>query len=286
MKKTSQVIISISLILISFFYTNKMIDILKNNDPIMKTIKSKEESFKIDAVDAKIENSTITPGLNGSKINLNDSYDKMKKYGEYNESLMVFEEVEPTVSVNNNYDKYIVSGNENVNNVSLIFKVFRDDSVDDILDIIEEYKVNATFFVDGLWLENNSKKVVYMSELDQEIEILNYDSNYQKKYFESAVNISNTLTGKDAKYCYTETERKDVLNLCRKLNLHTVIPSIITDENPFGDIKDEIENGSIISMPLGAVVEKQLPTIIDFIRQRGFKIVPLSTLLNEENNVN
>ena len=79
MKKTSQVIISISLILISFFYTNKMIDILKNNDPIMKTIKSKEESFKIDAVDAKIENSTITPGLNGSKINLNDSYDKMKK---------------------------------------------------------------------------------------------------------------------------------------------------------------------------------------------------------------
>ena len=286
MKKTSQVIISISLILISFFYTNKMIDILKNNDPIMKTIKSKEESFKIDAVDAKIENSTITPGLNGSKINLNDSYDKMKKYGEYNESLMVFEEVEPTVSVNNNYDKYIVSGNENVNNVSLIFKVFRDDEVDDILNILEEYKVNGTFFVDGLWLENNSKKVVYMSEIDQEIEILNYDSSYQQKYFQSSISISNTLTGHESKYCYAETERKDILNLCRKLKLHTVIPNIQTDENPFGDVKEHLENGSIISMPLGAVVEKQLPTIIDYIRQRGFKIVPLQNLLSEENTVN
>ena len=54
MKKISQVVISISLILLSFFYTNKMIDLLKNNDPIMKTIKSKEDSFKVDAVNAKV----------------------------------------------------------------------------------------------------------------------------------------------------------------------------------------------------------------------------------------
>ena len=286
MKKTKQVIISISLILLSFFYTNKTVEILRNADPIMKTIKSKEESFKIEATNAKIEKNTITPGSSGSKINLDDSFKKMKKYGSYNESLMVFEEVKPEVSINNNYDKFIISGNQEKENVALLFKVFRDDEVDDILNILEEYKVNATFFVDGLWLENNQEKVVYMSEIDQEIEILNYDSSYQQKYFQSSINISNTLTGKERKYCYSETERKDILNLCRKLKLHTVIPNIQTDENPFGDVKENLENGSIISMPLGAVVEKQLPTIIDYIRQRGYTIVPLTTLLSEENNVN
>ena len=286
MKKISQVVISISLILLSFFYTNKMIDLLKNNDPIMKTIKSKEDSFKVDAINAKVTKDKVTPGLNGSKINLDASFNKMKKYGAYNESLMVFEEVKPEVSIKDNYNKFITGGNPNINNVSLIFKVFRDDEVDDILNILEEYKVNGTFFVDGLWLENNSKKVVYMSEIDQEIEILNYDSTYQQKYFQSSINISNTLTGHESKYCYTETERKDILNLCKKLKLHTVIPNIQTDENPFGDVKENLENGSIISMPLGAVVEKQLPTIIDYIRQRGFTIVPLQNLLNEENIVN
>ena len=59
MKKISQVVISISLILLSFFYTNKMIDLLKNNDPIMKTIKSKEDSFKVDAVNAKVTENGI-----------------------------------------------------------------------------------------------------------------------------------------------------------------------------------------------------------------------------------
>ena len=286
MKKISQVVISISLILLSFFYTNKMIDLLKNNDPIMKTIKSKEDSFKVDAVNAKVTEDKVTPGLNGTKINLDESFNQMKKYGAYNESLMVFEEVKPEVSIKDNYNKFITGGNPDINNVSLIFKVFRDDEVDDILNILEEYKVNGTFFVDGLWLENNSKKVVYMSEIDQEIEILNYDSSYQQKYFQSSISISNTLTGHESKYCYAETERKDILNLCKKLKLHTVIPSIQTDENPFGDIKEYLENGSIISMPLGAVVEKQLPTIIDYIRQRGFKIVPLQNLLSEENTVN
>ena len=286
MKKTKQVIISISLILLSFFYTNKTVEILRNADPIMKTIKSKEESFKIEATNAKIEKNTITPGSSGSKINLDDSFKKMKKYGSYNESLMVFEEVKPEVSINNNYDKFIISGNQEKENVALLFKVFRDDEVDDILNILEEYKVNATFFVDGLWLENNQEKVVYMSEIDQEIEILNYDSSYQQKYFQSAVNISHSLTGIPPKFCYAEYERKQVLNLCKKLNLHTVIPSIITEENPFGLVKEKLENGSIISMPLGAVVEKQLPTIINYIKQRGFKIVSLDELLSEEEVVN
>lgn len=282
MKKISQVIISISLILLSFFYTQKTIEMLRNSDPIMKQIKSKEESFKIDAVNAKIENNTIIPGINGSKINLDDSFSKMKKYGNYNESLMVFEEVSPTVSIDNTYDKFIISGNEEKKEVVLIFKVFRDDEVDDILNVLEEHKVNGTFFVDGLWLENNQTKVVYMSEIDQEIEILNYDSHYQQKYFQSAVNISRTLTGNDPKFCYAEYERKQVLNLCNKLKLHTIIPNIITATNPFGEIKDNLENGTMISLPLGAVVEKQLPTIIDYIRQRGFTIVTLDKLLTED----
>lgn len=283
MKKLRTMIVTMSLIALSFFYTDKTIQMLRDNDPIMKKIKEASSKVEISPVDAYVDNKFITPGIKGSKVNLDDSFKKMKKYGSYNESLMVFEEVTPTLSFDNTYDKYVISGNAEKNNIALIFKVERDDNVDNILDILERNKVNATFFVDGLWLENNQEKVVYMSEVDMEVELLNYDSNYQKKYFTSALSISKTLTGKDSKFCYAEYERKKVLNLCNSLKLHTVIPNIIIDKNPYADIKNKLENGLMISFPLGSTVEKQLTTIIDYIKQRGFNLVTLDKLLSEEN---
>ncbi len=286
MKKIWYITLSISLVLLSFFYTDKTIEILRNNDPLMKKIKKTANTKEINAKNATVLDNTIKPGLNGSKINYEKSFQKMKKYGKYNADLMVFDEVEPAVSLGDTYNKFVVSGNEENNNIALIFRVERDDNVDKILEILEDHRTNATFFVDGLWLENNQEKVVEMSEVDMEIELLNYDSNYQKKYFESALHISETLTGKENKYCYAEYERKQVLNLCNRLNLHTVIPNIITTENPFKDIKEKLANGSMISMPLGSTVIHQLPTIIDYIKQRGYNLVTLDKLLSEENTVN
>lgn len=286
MQKLGTVIVTISLIMLSFFYTDKTIQMLRNNDPIMKKIKAASSKVETPPVDATVDKQFITPGLKGSKIDLDDSFKKMKKYGSYNESLMVFEEVKPTLSFDNTYNKYVISGNKDKNNIALIFKVERDDNVDNILDILERNQVNATFFVDGLWLENNQEKVVYMSEVDMEIELLNYDTTYQKKYFKSALNIAQTLTSKDPKFCYTEYERKQVLNLCNSLNLHTIIPNIITDKNPYASLKDKLDNGLMISFPLGSTVEKQLPTIINYIKQRGFNLVTLENLLSEENTVN
>ena len=150
MKKLYQVLIVIGLSLISFFYTEKVIDFIRDKDPIMKDIKKYDEENRVDAVNAVINKNKITPGIAGKKVNYDKSFQKMKKYGTYNESLTVFEEVEPAISIDDYYDKYISAGSGINNDVSLVFEVTLHDNISNIIDILKTNNTTATFFVDGL----------------------------------------------------------------------------------------------------------------------------------------
>ena len=111
------------LVLFSFYYTEKAIVLIESNDPIMKEIKDKGSEKEIDAINASIDGDYLIPGYNGLMIDLDESFTKMKGYGSYNEALLVFEEVEPSISIDDYYDKYISSGNGISTNIALVFPV-------------------------------------------------------------------------------------------------------------------------------------------------------------------
>ena len=89
----------------------------------MKTIKGTNDKYNIKAVNAEVKDNTIIPGLTGKEIDYEKTYTNMKQYGAYNEILTTLKDIEPTVSVNDYYDKYIISGNPIKRSVALIFKV-------------------------------------------------------------------------------------------------------------------------------------------------------------------
>ena len=246
MKKIYQISIVLLLSLTSFFYTEKVIDFIREKDPIMKNIKEYDKKNKIDAVNAVIDKNKITPGVSGKKVDYDKSFQKMKKYGTYNESLTVFEEVEPTISIDDYYDKYISEGSGINNDVSLVFEVKNGDNINNIINILKENNTIATFFVDGLWLENNQTLVSEMASLGHEIEILNYDNKYQELYFSSSLNLVNSITNLKPKYCYARYDNKEVLEMCEKLELHTIIPTIMTGNYPYNDVVKKVHKGSII----------------------------------------
>ena len=86
----------------------------------MKIIKEKQNEYNKLPIDAIITLHTIIPGINGRMINVDKSYQKMKGINEFKESLLVFDEIEPNKSINNIYDKIIISGNQTLNNVVLL----------------------------------------------------------------------------------------------------------------------------------------------------------------------
>ncbi len=280
-KKVIQVISVTLLMVFSFFYTNKSIELIRENDPIMKQIKETNTKYKVDPVNATIIGNKIIPGKSGKEIDYQKTYTKMKKYGTYNETLTVLKEIEPAVSVDDYYDKYIVQGNTERKNVSLVFKTDTISNLLSILNILNQKNIPATFFVDGLLLENNTSLFETMTQNNHELEILSYDNKYDEIYFDSALNYLSSITKREGKYCYAEYDQKEVIELCSKLKLHTIIPTVKTTTMPYKEIKEKLYNSAIISLPLSTITEEQLPAIIDYIKQKGYTFLSLEALLSE-----
>ena len=133
----------ILLLLFSFFYTNKSISIIRNQDPLMKEIIKNKNKFEIKSVNAIVKENTIIPGKQGKEVDLEKTYTKMKQYGTYNEALTVLKETKPTISIDDNYDKLITSGNKENKNISLIFKVEKDTNINKLLSILNYHNIQV-----------------------------------------------------------------------------------------------------------------------------------------------
>ena len=279
MKRVYPVILSCLLIAFSFYYTNKVAGIVRGKDPIMQSIKEEKANYEKKAINANVSGDNIIPGKNGKKVNIEASFQKMSQYGKYNDSLYVFDEVEPEVSINTYFDKYVESGREDSKDVALVFDILRFDNMDDVLSLLESNNVTATFFVDGLFMENNRSLLENLSKKGYEIELLSYNGGYDKIYFESSLHVLNDITKDRPKYCVAHYDKKEVLDICNSLSLHTVIPSIDTSNNSFSVVKNKLRGGSIIGLSNSRV---NLNTIINYIKQKGYNLVRLDTLLQEQ----
>ena len=279
MKRVYPVILSCLLIAFSFYYTNKIAGIVRGKDPIMQSIKEEKANYEKKAINANVSGDNIIPGKNGKKVNIEASFQKMSQYGKYNDSLYVFDEVEPEVSINTYFDKYVESGREDSKDVALVFDILRFDNMDDVLSLLESNNVTATFFVDGLFMENNRSLLEDVSKKGYEIELLSYNGGYDKIYFESSLHVLNDITKDRPKYCVAHYDKKEVLDICNSLSLHTVIPSIDTSNNSFSVVKNKLRGGSIIGLSNSRV---NLNTIINYIKQKGYNLVRLDTLLQEQ----
>ena len=268
-------LIIILFLVFSFYYTNKIIEFLKEKDPIMKDIRKTDDKYKIDSIDALIIGNNIIPGKVGKEIDYRKSYSKMKQYGTYNETLTVLRDVKPVISIEDNYDKYIISGNKEKRSVALVFKVYKDTNINSLLSILDKNKVSANFFIDGTFLEKNI--ILLKSMKNHELNILSYNNSYDKSLFETSISYLENILEKDVNYCLGE----DILKLCSKLKLHTIKPSLEIHNNLYREVKNNIDNSIIISIDINNYNLKELSSTIDYINGKGYKIVLLSELLKE-----
>ena len=279
-KKIMRILFILLLSVFSFYYTNKSIELIREKDPIMKQIKTTSNKYNIEAVNAVIEDNTIIPGLTGKEINYQESYTKMKQYGAYNEVLTALKEVEPTISVEDYYDKYIISGNPQKKSVALVFPV-KKHTPQSIVSILNNNSVKATFFIDGYYLENNYKEIASMKNF--ELELLSYNLDYDELYFSSSKEYLESLTSQKLKYCYSEYDKEEIITLCQKLNMHTIIPTIQINSSLYQEIKEKLTNSAIISIPISESTVKELDVTIKYIKSRGYTLETLEELLSETN---
>lgn len=277
MKRIFNRVLIILLSIFSFYYTNQVVSFLQENDPIMKEIKSTDKKYKIEAENAITTDNTIISGKKGKVIDYDKSYQKMKKYGTYNESLTVLKDTIPVISINNNYDKYLIGGNKYHKKVSLVF-IVKEKDPQTIISILKKNKIKATFFIDGTFIENN---INLLKNEEQDFELLSYQNDYNESFFKTSLSYLESITNNKAKFCYTEIDNNKLLSLCEKLKLHTIKPSLIIKKDSYKEVKENIDNGIIISLDINSLIEKELKETITYIKQKGYQIVPLESLIEE-----
>ena len=261
----------IFLICITFFYTEKVINVTTNNDEIMIKIKEYENTSNISATNAIIDNDTIIPGTNGKYIDIDQSYKNMKKIGYFEPSLLIYEELYPEISIYNNYHKYIIKGNTKNKSISILYILNNTNTLENILQITKKYNIKINFFIDSNFLNNN---INIISKIKQN-EIYNYgaNGNYTKDNLIIDNNIINNKSDNKSIFCLFINKNEKSLNNCA----NNKMLSLFTTPINYQQIKLNLSNGNLYLIDN----TQELDTIIEYITSKGYNIVPLSELITE-----
>lgn len=263
MKNIIKTISLLGLVCFSFFYTDKVINMINKKDPLMIQIEELKEKYQVEPVNAILNDDTIIPGINGKEVDVLKSYEEMKLSGIFREELIVYKNLYPSSSLSNNKDKYIIKGNNNKNKVALLLIL-------NIKDIDNIKNNNLTLFLNHKDINiNNINKL-------KNNEIYTYGNNgiYTSEILTNDNSIINRLTNNKSTYCLSKDKDNTILEICSQNNMYTIIPNIIGD---YSEIKKEISNGSIILLNN----LNNLKIIEKYITSKGYQIVSLSDLLNE-----
>ena len=111
-----------SLLSFSFFLTDFVTELAINSNPLMQSIKNNSNNYNVCSVNATIENNTIIPGIKGKKVNEMESYLNMKDFGVFNINYLIYDSILPDISIENNKNLIIISGNKSIRQISILIK--------------------------------------------------------------------------------------------------------------------------------------------------------------------
>jgi len=280
MKKIFQIIGLISLVCFSFFITDKTATVVNDMDEIMINIKENYENYKSESVDAIIKDNTIIPGLYGKEVNINKSYKNMKENGYYSENAYIYNYTKPKISINDNLDKYIISGNKNKRMVSLLFIVNNNDTINNIVKVVNNNDIKVNFFIDNNFLSENNDLINNLIKNNHIIGSL--ESDYTTSTFGWMDTIIKKVGNQKYGYCYNLVDNNENLKSCSNLKNYTIRPNIVTTMSPLIDIKENLAPGSLIALNINSNLEIELQNIINYIKSKGYIIANLEEHLSEK----
>jgi len=115
------------------------------------------EYYQIEPKNAKIDRVwKAIPGYNGIKVDIEASYQNMKKDKQYDERKLVFLQIPPKVHLSDLPPSPIYRGHPDKPMVSFLINVaWGNEYIPSMLATLKKNKVHATFFLEGRWAKEN-----------------------------------------------------------------------------------------------------------------------------------
>lgn len=290
------VLLSILLLWMSSFF-----DVAYAKDRLYEEISEKAKGYAVAPQNAVIDRVwKAVPGYNGKVVNVEASYNKMKKKGVFNESLLVYEEVSPKIHLEDLPPSPIFRGNPNKKMVALTINVaWGNEYLPRMLETLHKHNVTATFFLEGRWVKENIRFAKMIVDAKQEVGNHSYTHPDMKTLSLGAIHeqlqktneVIEAATDQKVKWFAPPSGsfRDDVVNAAAKLQMGTIMwtvdtidwrrpePSVLIER-----VMSKVHPGAIILMHPTSSTAEALHTLITQLKEKGYEIGNVSTLMDEK----
>ena len=245
----------ISIVVFSFYLTDFATELAINSKPLMQTIKDSSDNYQVSSVNATIKDNTIIPGIKGKKVNTMESFLNMKDFGSFNINYLVYDSVVPSITLEQNKDKVIISGNKKIRQISLLVK---DNN--EIKEYLNKNNIDYSYLIN------------YLNEFDKEN--INIESNKNK-----FLDLDTLLRKKDLnkKICILDYSN---IEICKNKKYYIVKPSITLKNSNVVSSINMVEKGSIILIDNNLSLDN-FKIFLKSIKSKDLKIVYLSEIIKE-----
>lgn len=299
MKYFIVVLSTVLLLFIGQFMLKDSVPVSSNNK-LYQEIIDKAKAFEKAPINAHIDKVwKAIPAINGLEVDIEASYKKMKKKNKFDENKLVFNQIAPKIHLSDLAPEPIYHGNTEKKMVALTINVaWGNEYLISILNTLQKTNAKATFFLEGKWTENNP--VLAKEIVKRGYEVGNHSYSHPdmarlsfSKNLAELIKTNEAIrkaTGQNVKWFAPPSGsfNQSLINQVKGLNMETILwttDTIDWQKPSTGTIINRVtrkaKNGSIVLMHPTASSAQALETIINKLREKGYEVVDITTLLDE-----
>ncbi|MGM7720417.1 polysaccharide deacetylase family protein [Metabacillus sp. Hm71] len=277
------------------------VTVSKQKDELYEEIAKRAIEYNIPAQNAEIHKVwKATPGYNGIEVDLDQSYKKMKAKGVFDENLLVYRQVEPSVHLEDLPAEPIYRGHPDKPMVSFIINVaWGNEYIPDMLETLNKYHVKATFFLEGRWAKENPEMAKMIVDAGHEVGNHSYTHPDMSQLSQAKIREQLLKTNEVIKSVTDVTPtwfappsgsfRDEVVKIADEMNMGTIMWSVDTIDwqrpQPHvlvQRVMSKVHNGALILMHPTSSTAESLETLILSIKEKGYSFGSVSMLVDEK----
>jgi len=275
--------------------------VMKQGDSLYNEIARNAAQYNIPAIDAKIDPIwNAIPGYNGHMVDIEASYKKMKKTGQFDENMLVFKQVKPNIHLEDLPPAPIYKGNPEKPMVSFIINVaWGNEYLSDMLATLKQHHVTATFFLEGRWAQKYPELAQMITDAGHEVgnhsfthpDMKNLSTVQIQQEIAKTNGVIKATTGSIPKWFAPPSGsfKDEVVKVASNEEMGTIMWSVDTIDwqKPTPDVliqrvMSKVHNGAIILMHPTAATAQSLEQLILQIKNNKLQINTVSNLVSEE----
>lgn len=270
------------------------------NQALLNEIKEKAATYNEPAEDAYIDSVyKKTPARNGRKVNVEKSYAQMKEANQFDEKKLIFDPIPPKVSLEALPAAPIYRAHPEKQMVGLMINVsWGTEHIPVILKILKDKNVQASFFIEGKWAQENKDMLKMIHEEKHLIgnhaynhpDMARISESEMKKQMMQTNEIIEAIIGEKPLYFAPPSGSFNdrVVEIAHELGMETILWTVDTIDwqNPtvsvmINRVMKKVHPGAMILMHPTLVVAQGLDQLIENIKKEKLKLGTMKQLLSE-----